>query len=208
MPLENRVSPQGKIEKSSARGTFMGNRGVLHNSRKEVQRQFKNTAWITCLLEFKGRQRELMSPGAYTELFFLDEVTAFAAGHRPCAECRRARYNEFRDAWSAANNWSGGSKVRAPEMDKVLHQERIENEQKVTWKASLSDLPHGTLFQVGSKNYAVCEERVLAWSFEGYSEASPDGIPETVDVLTPYSVVKTFSDGFRPEFHSSARDVC
>jgi len=76
----------------------MGNRGVLHNANKELKRQFKAKAWITCLLEFKGRQRELMSPNAYTELFFLDEATAFAAGHRPCAECRRARYNEFRDA--------------------------------------------------------------------------------------------------------------
>lgn len=207
MPLQNRVTPLGAIERDSAKGTFMGNRGVLHDSNKELKRQFKTKAWITCLLEFKGRQRELMSPGFYTELFFLDEVTAFAAGHRPCAECRRARFNEFRDAWSAANNWSGDSKVRAPEMDKVLHQERIENERKVTWKGKLADLPHGAMFQVGSESYAVFQDRVLAWSFEGYREASTAGLPEMVDVLTPQSVVKSFSAGFRPEFHSSVRDV-
>ncbi|WP_217647756.1 hypothetical protein [Marinobacter pelagius] len=197
----------GLIESSKARGTLMGNRGVLHNSKKEIRRQFKNLAWITCLLEFKGRKRELMSPGGYTELFFLDEVTAFAAGHRPCAECRRARYNEFRDAWSTANNWSGTSKVRAPEMDKVLHQERIENGQKVTWIGKLADLPHGAMFQVDSEGYAVCEDRVLAWSFEGYREASIEGLPEMVDVLTPQSVVKTFAAGFRPEFHYNARNL-
>lgn len=91
MPLQNRVNPRGTIEQSSARGTFMGNRGVLHNGKRELTRQFKTKAWIICLLEFKGRKRELMTPGRYTELFFLDEVTAFAAGHRPCAECRRKR---------------------------------------------------------------------------------------------------------------------
>ncbi|SFM25500.1 hypothetical protein [Marinobacter zhejiangensis] len=111
MPLQNRVNPKGIIESNSARGTLMGNRGVLHNASKEVTRLFKTKAWITCALEFKGRQRTLMSPGAYTELFFLDEVAAFAAGHRPCVEYRRARYNEFRNAWSVANNWEKGSVV-------------------------------------------------------------------------------------------------
>ena len=204
MPLENRVSPEGKIEKSSARGTLMGNRGVLHNSRQEVQRQFRNRAWLTCLLEFRGRRRELMSPGAYTELFFLDEVTSFAAGHRPCAECRRARYNEFRDAWGTANDWSGSSKVRALELDMTLHQERIEGGEKVIWKANLADLPHGAMFQVGSGIFAVYGDRVLAWSFDGYHEASTERFPEFVDVLTPHSVVRAFSWGFRPEFHETA----
>lgn len=197
----------GLIESSKARGTLMGNRGVLHNSKREIQRQFKNLAWITCLLEFKGRKREMMSPGAYTELFFVDEVTAFAAGHRPCAECRRARYNHFLDAWSAANDWKEGTKVRAPEMDQLLHQERIQNGQKVTWESKLADLPHGAMFQVDSESYAVCEDRILAWSFEGYRETSIEGLPEMVEVLTPQSVVKTFAAGFRPEFHSSARDL-
>ena len=181
----------------------MGNRGVLYNSKKDVQHRFKNKAWITCLLEFKGRQRELMSPGLYTELFFFDEVTAFAAGHRPCAECRRARYNEFRDAWSHANNEEGDSVVRAPQMDGVLHAERIDGDQKVTWRQSLAGLPHGTMFQVGNASYAVCDQKLVKWSFKGYSAAEREDLPETVDVLTPRSVVNVFASGFRPVFHPS-----
>ncbi|UQG61523.1 hypothetical protein MIH18_06145 [Marinobacter sp. M3C] len=204
MPLQNRVTPAGTIESVVARGTFMGNRGVLHNAEKEVQRLFKIKPWITCLLEFKGRQRELMSPGAYTELFFLDEVTAFAAGHRPCAECRRARYNEFRDAWGHANLPDVGSKVRAPQMDEAMHQERIEGGQKVTWRCLLADLPHGAMFQVGGDSHAVCDGEILKWSFEGYTASERDNRLITVDVLTPRSVVNIFANGFRSEFHPSA----
>lgn len=182
----------------------MGNRGVLHSANKELTRQFKTKAWITCLLEFKGRQRELMSPGLYTELFFLDEVTAFAAGHRPCAECRRPRYNEFRDAWMCANNDEEDSAIRAPQMDGVLHAERLDDGQKVTWPHSLAGLPHGTMFQAGNSTYAVCDGEVLEWDFEGYSAATKEDLPETVDVFTPRSVVNIFMSGFRPEFHPSA----
>jgi hypothetical protein len=203
MPLQNRVDPQGAIKRSSARGTLMGNRGVLHNNEREVTRQFKTKAWITCQLEFKGRQRELMSPGSYTELFFLDEVTAFAAGHRPCAECRRARYVEFRDAWQAANEWEGEKNVRAPELDKILHEQRMLGSAKVTWRARLKNLPHGTMFLVNDEPHAVYGDRLLAWHFDGYRETKFDDLPEEVDVLTPYSVVQTFSYGFRPEFHPS-----
>lgn len=203
MPLENRVSPTGTIERSSARGTLMGNRGVLHTANKELKRQFKIKAWITCLLEFKGRQRELMCPGSYTELFFLDEVTAFAAGHRPCAECRRPRYNEFRDAWISANNDEGDSVIRAPQMDGVLHAERLDDGQKVTWLHSLADLPHGTMFKAGDETYALFDGEVLKWDFEGYSAAQKGDLPKTVDVLTPRSVVNIFRSGFRPEFHPS-----
>src|ERR1700739_433376 len=100
MPLQNRVNPSGVIFASPARGTLMGHRGgVLHNPQGESVRQYASRRWITCLLEFKGRHRVVMSPGRYTELFFLDEAVALAAGHRPCAECRRARVNDFRRAW-------------------------------------------------------------------------------------------------------------
>lgn len=169
MPLQNRVTPSGKIEKANALGTLMGNRGVLHNADKELKHQFKIKPWITCALEFKGRRRELMSPGAYTELFFLDEATAFAAGHRPCAECRRARYNEFCDAWASAFKSEDGSKVRAPEMDEVLHRERIKDGGKVTWSSPLAELPHGVMFQVNGECFVVCDESILKWDFEGYT---------------------------------------
>ncbi len=204
MPLQNRVSATGSIERSNARGTLMGNRGVLHNSKKEVVHQFRNKAWITCLLEFKGRQRQLMSPGAYTELFFLDEVTAFAAGHRPCAECRRKNYNDFRASWSVGNKWDGGATVRAPEIDSVMHEERIEGGKKLTWKGELAELPHGAMFQVDGETYAVCDGVPMQWSFDGYREAAGKNFPNMVDVLTPHSVVSAFSAGYRPEFHSSA----
>src|SRR5436305_13747203 len=100
MPLQNRVDPCGAIRSWPARGTMMGNRGgALHNDKRELIRPFINRRWITCVLEFKGRRRAVMAPGRYTELFFLDEAVSLAAGHRPCAECRRARFNEFREAW-------------------------------------------------------------------------------------------------------------
>ncbi|OAN92955.1 hypothetical protein A8B84_20545 [Marinobacter sp. EhC06] len=204
MPLQNRVSPLGTIESSPARGTLMGNRGVLHNSKKEVQHLFRNKGWITCLLEFKGRQRELMSAGFYTELFFLDEVTAFAAGHRPCAECRRKRYNEFRDVWSRVNDPRIEKPVRAPQMDGVLHEEGLHGDQKVTWRSPISDLPHETMFSFDGVSYAICNQRVLRWAFGGYSVVEPEKLPDTVDVLTPKSVVRIVESGFRPQFHSSA----
>jgi hypothetical protein len=204
MPLQNRVNPEGAIEKVSARGSFMGNRGVLHNSKKELQRQFKNKAWITCLLEFKGKQRDLMSPNAYTELFFLDEVTALAAGHRPCAECRWSRYKEFRNAWMIANQWEEDSTIRAHQTDGVLHRERVDGNTKVTWSKPWRELPHGTMFQAETDSYAVCDDKILKWSFEGYIGVDRERLPESVEVLTPRSVVNIFASGFRPEFHPTA----
>lgn len=182
----------------------MGNRGVLHNKDKELKRTFKIKPWITCALEFKGRQRELMSPGGYTELFFLDEVTAFAAGHRPCAECRRARYNEFRDAWGNANQPKEESKIRAPQMDEVLHRERIQSGSKVIWSSPLAELPHGAMFQVNDDCFAVCDQNILKWSFEGYTSVDRESLPAHVDVLTPRAVVNVFNSGFSPMFHPTA----
>jgi len=101
--LQNRVDPFGNILKTSARGLWMGNRGILHNDRKELLRPFKLKAWITCKLQFNGRKREVMTPNRYTELFFMDEATSFAAGHRPCFECRREDYKKFKTLWLKGN---------------------------------------------------------------------------------------------------------
>src|ERR1700743_3660322 len=101
--LQNRVDPQGNIIKTTARGAWMGNRGQLHNEQRQIVRPFKLKAWLTCLLQFNGRKREVMSPQRYTELFFLDEATAFAAGHRPCFECRRKDYDLFKSFWLQGN---------------------------------------------------------------------------------------------------------
>src|SRR4051794_26424644 len=99
MPRQNRVTPSGDIITTPERGTLMGNRGVLHDADARIVRRWQGKRWIACVLEFKGRWRPVMAPGRYTELFFLDEATALAAGHRPCAECRRRRFDEFRDTW-------------------------------------------------------------------------------------------------------------
>src|ERR1700733_13647396 len=125
MPLQNRVDPFGKLIRTPARGAMMGNRGgVLHNSEREIVRPYKSRRWITCLLEFKGRHRIVMSERRYTELFFLDEATAFAAGHRPCAECRRERFNAFKEAWRCSRGQA--ALPYADEMDLELHRARID----------------------------------------------------------------------------------
>src|SRR5205814_2777553 len=141
MPLQNRVTPFGEIVAVPARGTFMGNRGRLHDAQQRLTRsRWHLKAWIICVLEFEGRHRTVMAPNRYTELFFLDEATALAAGHRPCFECQRRRYNEFRAAW-AAGNLHGPSPVTAGEIDERLHADRLDRSRsKRTFTASLADL--------------------------------------------------------------------
>lgn len=147
MPLQNRVDPFGNFIRSAARGTMMGNRGgALHNGDREIVRGHKSRRWITCLLEFRGRHRIVMSPNRYTELFFLDEAVAFAAGHRPCAECRRERYNAFKGAWQLAHQLD--KPPFADEMDVELHAARIEKRKKVTYEAALRSLPDGCFVQI------------------------------------------------------------
>jgi hypothetical protein len=122
MPLQNRINPEGEICRSSARGMLMGNRGCLHNEAREIVSRSKRDAWVTCLIEFKNIKRKVMDAGNYTELFFLDEATALAAGHRPCATCRRDRYDAFLAAWSAGNR--NGEKVLAGDVDKQMKLDR------------------------------------------------------------------------------------
>ncbi len=129
--LQNRVDPLGRIIKTSARGSFMGNRGVIHNKHKEIIHTFKHMAWITCALEFKGRKRTVMTTGRWTELFFMDEATAFAAGHRPCFECRREDAKKFKHYWIQGNpryNFSMSTSIN--EIDAIIHRERITREKK------------------------------------------------------------------------------
>lgn len=142
MPLQNRVTPFGEIVTSEARGTLMGNRGCLHNEHRELsRRRWTTRAWMTCLLSFKGRRRQLMRPGQYTELFFLDEATALSAGHRPCAECRREAFHRFVDG-RRTGTAKAGERILAADMDRTLHAERIDRRHgKITFEAPLSDLP-------------------------------------------------------------------
>ena len=125
--LQNRVDPFGQIIKTTAKGAWMGNRGILHNDEQQVLRPFKLKAWLTCNLQFRGRKRQVMAPNRYTELFFMDEATSFAAGHRPCFECRRIDYNHFKTLWLKGNpEYEFNEKTSIQKIDAILHQERMD----------------------------------------------------------------------------------
>lgn len=205
MPLQNRVDPWGNLNAVESRGAFLGNKGVLHNENKKIIATHKIKGWVTCLLEFKDRHREVMTPKRYTELFFLDEATAFSAGHRPCAECRRTRYNEFKEKWLLANvDLLKGKKPNAPNIDTIIHQERISKKQKVTYTSALNSLPDGTMIEINSKAYLIWESKLFEWSYSGYIESELHySMKDKVIVLTPKSYVKTFSKGFLPTVHKS-----
>ena len=154
MPLQNRVTPLGKIVAISERGAFMGNRGRIHNARRQLKsRHWDRKAWITCLLEFKERHRQIMTPSTYTELFFPDEATALATGHRPYAECRHAEAKRFKGLWLEANSeLLLGKRGTMSNVDEILHSERIGRDgAQRRWEARLSDLPDGTMVLAGLK---------------------------------------------------------
>ena len=205
MPLQNRVDPTGGIIMTPARGSFMGNRGgVLHNERREIVRPYASRRWITCVLEFKGRHREVMSSGRYTELFFLDEAVALAAGHRPCAECRRERFNAFREAWFRA--YGGVRLPSADEVDRTLHTARIDRaKSKVKYTARLTSLPSGSFIEREDGSYLVTRGSLLLWTPHGYIRARSRAGFGDVTVLTPEPIVACLRHGYLPEIHQSAR---
>ena len=205
VPRQNRVTPFGEIVASSARGTLMGNRGCLHDATGRITRPYRLTAWIYCLLEFKGRRRAVMSPGKYTELFFLDEATALAAGHRPCAECQRGRYNEFMACWGKANaGLLGGEKLRAPVVDAVLQKERMgPGGEKVKWRAKLGELPVGVMVDVEGEPQVVISSGVKPWGPDGYGSGKRVPTETSVLVLTPASTVRGIAGGFAPDMRAN-----
>jgi hypothetical protein len=206
MPLQNRVTPDGAICAYAVRGTFMGNRGgVLHNQDREIVRPYASRRWLICLLEFKGIRRSVMSPGRYTELFFLDEAVALAAGHRPCAECRRGRFNAFRDAWNSSRQLREGNFVLADQIDAELHRARIDPRKgKVTFESPLDALPDGCFVQWEGASHLVLSDALLLWSPEGYVRKRPRPSDKSVIVLTPEPIVRCIGHGYRPEIHQSS----
>jgi hypothetical protein len=209
VPRQNRVNPFGEILAVPERGTLMGNRGVLHDAAGRVRRAWQLKRWLVCVLEFRGRKRAVMTPGHYTELFFLDEATALAAGHRPCAECRRNRFLAYCDAWAAANPRAGGpSRPTAAVIDERLHAERVAPDRtQRTFEAELGGLPNGVLVTLAGKKgqpYLVWDDGLLAWSAGGYGERRPRPEAETVRVLTPASSVGVLRAGYAPQLHPSA----
>jgi hypothetical protein len=199
VPLRNRVTPFGELVAVAGRGTLMGNRGVLHDDSRRIVRDWQVRRWIACVLEFRGRYRPVMQPRRYTELFFLDEATAFAAGHRPCRECRYADYQRFGALWETVH----GGPANADAMDRVLHAERLDGRRKRTYRARLGTLPDGTYVALDGKAWLMWRGDLLAWSEAGYDERRPLPNAVDVDVLTPRSIVAMFSAGYPVTVHSS-----
>jgi hypothetical protein len=195
---QNRVNPFGEIIKTPARGSLMGNRGIIHNDAGEIQKRYKVKAWITCLLQFKGRQLRIMAPKRWTALFFLDEATAFAAGHRPCNECRRDDFRRFKSLWIKGNPQYGfNMKTKIAEIDAILHNERINsNAEKVTFEMNISEIPDGTFVTMNSIPYLFFHSRLYEWTPDGYKNALLLHTVPRLTVITPKSIVKMFLAGY------------
>jgi hypothetical protein len=185
VPRQNRVTPLGEIIAHEARGLVYGNRGCLHDEHGRIRRRYAGKLWISCRLEFKGRRRELMQPGRYTELFFLDEATAFAAGHRPCAECRRADYTHFLEVWPG--------EPRAPAVNDRLQVERLSGHHE----ARCDQLPDGVFVVRDGAPWLVRGDGLLRWTPAGYDDAVPRP-GGTATVVTPPSLVTVLANGWRP----------
>jgi hypothetical protein len=197
--LQNRVTPFGEIVALPGRGLMMGNRGILHDDARRIIRSYQVRRWIACRLEFHGRRRRVMQPHSYTELFFLDEATAFSAGHRPCAECRSADYKRFRSFWIACT----GEPANADAMDARLHAERVTRGRKITYGAPLASLPDGTYVVLDGRAWLAFGASLFEWSDSGYSKRRARPSEDVVEVLTPRSIVAIFTAGYRPEIHPS-----
>jgi hypothetical protein len=209
MPRQNRVTPFGEIIATPERGTFMGNRGRLHDEQGRIRRAWQVKRWLLCVLEFRGRKRVIMAPDRYTELFFLDEATGLAAGHRPCAECRHKRFVDFRDAFVAGNPSAVGPRqAMADAIDAHLHADRLcPDLSKRTYRASLAELPDGVLVVRKGAGESVCllwKDHLLAWTLDGYKRLRDRPRTEEVEVLTPRSTVAAIRAGYVPEVHPTA----
>jgi hypothetical protein len=202
MPLQNRVTPAGAIIATSARGTLMGNRGILHDENKRIVRTSRNIMWLICRLEFKGRRRAVMAPGRYTELFFLDEAVALAAGHRPCGECRRPQYRSY---MAAVNEGSEHLLTGPRDLDQRLNESR----RAPRFSAPLASLPDGVFVALRDEFRLVWEGSLYRWMPSGYVDAIPitDVNTSDVEVVTPALSVAALRRGYRPQVHPSAEST-
>ena len=198
MTLQNRVTPLGDLVADPARGLVYGNRGCLHDADGRIRRAWQVRRWIACRLDFRGRRRApLQQPGRFTELFFLDEATAFAAGHRPCAECRRADYDRFRALLGLE---------RADEIDARLHAERLDGTARRLHDAPAADLPDGAFLLREGEPWLVRGGELLRWTPGGYTLRTPRPRGR-VQLLTPPTLVAVLRAGWEgavPLLHPSA----
>lgn len=208
MPRRNRVDPWGDLHAVPARGLFTGNRGCIVDDQERVVRHHRSsTLWIACLTAFRDWRFPLARPNRWTPIFFLDDAVALAAGHRPCATCRRDAYRSYRDAVDPA--------LRAFEIDRQLTTERLRRgsgidrgRDRKTWRADLESLPDGTVI-IGDDGQArlVLSDRLLTFSFDGWSRPEARSAPGPVEVLTPPTSVRALARGFTPVLHSTASVV-
>ncbi|HET9861982.1 MAG TPA: hypothetical protein VFP37_00950 [Steroidobacteraceae bacterium] len=206
MPLQNRVTPFGDIVAIAQRGLFMGNRGIIHDPRTRTltKRRWNSKAWITCVCEFRGVRRAVMSRRSWTELFFLDEATALAAGHRPCFYCRREAARAFAAAWARAHD---GNPVTAAAIDAALHAQRLQGRGKRIHplREALTDFPDGTMVVLSGDAYLLARGRAFRWTESGY--AAPCALRAADGLLTPPSTVATLRAGYACVLHPQVSDV-
>lgn len=199
-PLQNRVTPTSQIERNPARGMFMGNRGILHNDTLTlITTKWRHKNWVLCTLKHKNWHRKIMTPRRYTELFFLDEATALAAGHRPCALCQRSRYRQFMDA-------AGFSQAKM--LDTALHADRKRHHfDGIDYPSvPVSALANGTFIvnpDHPQKIYLYKDQHYYSWAHAGYGPAYKLALSR-VRLVTPLTTLKTLQNGYQPVIHESA----
>jgi hypothetical protein len=209
MPLQNRVTPLSELVAHPARGLVYGNRGCLHDESGRIRRRYAGKRWIACRLEFRGwLRRPLLQPGRFTELFFLDEATAFAAGHRPCALCRRADYDRFTALWRELHPGPAGADV----IDAQLHAERVDptTRTQLHHEAPFDDLPDGAFVLHDGAPWLVRGGQLLRWTPAGYTDAAPRPARRRARVVTPPSLLGVLRADWQavvPRLHPSAERV-
>ena len=203
MHLQNRVDPYGELIRTHAKGLFMGNRGILHDCYGELTaKRWANKSWITCALSFKDYRRnpKERKPNEYTELFFLDEATALAAGHRPCSQCRHKDFVRFVEYWAKGNGVPEDLSIK--DIDAKLHGERVtRSREKVTYRALVDTLPDGVFVELSSEPataWLIWHDRLHKWQSDGYGEQRPKPAGTEVVVLTPESTVNAIAAGYCP----------
>jgi PAS domain-containing protein len=197
MPRQNRVTPLGELIADPARGLVYGNRGCLHDEAGRIRRRYAGRRWIACRLRFRGWHRSpLMQPGRFTELFFLDEATAFAAGHRPCALCRREDYRRFTTIWSGLHPGQEG----ADTIDAQLHAERLDQRTRLQrhHEDALDAMPDGAFVLHDGAPHVVRTGALLPWTPSGYVEGKPRTAGRRIEVITPPSLVEVLRAGWQP----------